>query len=172
MIKLDPEDKKLWLEGLRNSDKTRGCLKDESGMCCLGVLADRVLITKKPEILGWQQEVLEWDVESLIPSGNSLDYPHEYHYTGNLVGEILRVNFPEIEKVLSQKICYGKCTSEESDFLRSYGISEQDTEILRSCFFILGGDGLCSAILEDILTAINDNEDTFDTIIEFIERFL
>jgi len=176
MIKLNPEDKKLWLEGLRNSDKTRGRLKDESGMCCLGVLADRVLITKKPEILGWQQEVLAWDIESLIPSGDSLDYPNEYHYTGNLLGEILKVNFPEIEKVLAQKICYRKSTKEENDFLKSYALSctsdeGEDTEILWSCY-ILGEDGLNSAILEDVLTAINDNEDTFDIIIEFIERFL
>jgi hypothetical protein len=29
-----------WLKALETAPKTKGCLKDEKGMCCLGVLCD------------------------------------------------------------------------------------------------------------------------------------
>jgi len=39
---MKPEIKQKWLEALRSGEypQTRGCLHDEHGFCCLGVLSD------------------------------------------------------------------------------------------------------------------------------------
>ena len=145
MIKLDPEDKKLWLDGLRNSDKATGCLKSQIGMCCLGVLADKVLIPIKPELVDWQEDSLYY-----------FDKPHDYYET-ELLGESLRLHFPKIEKVLSQSINREFITDEENEFLRNQSLLEYIE---------------FSITLEDILIIFNDRADTFESIIEFIERFL
>ena len=42
MSKMDPKAKKKWLKALRSGDycQTQGTLVDETGYCCLGVLAE------------------------------------------------------------------------------------------------------------------------------------
>lgn len=42
---MKPQIKKLWIEALRSGEyeQTQGCLRDETGFCCLGVLTDLYL---------------------------------------------------------------------------------------------------------------------------------
>jgi len=42
MPKMNPEIKALWVKALRSGDyaQTDGCLRNEHGYCCLGVLSD------------------------------------------------------------------------------------------------------------------------------------
>lgn len=77
---MKPEIKKLWVDALRSGEykQTKGCLKSEDGMCCLGVLTD--LYIKSPD----NKFGFEWDYS-----------PTTYSYAiSDIVGESTWTDLP------------------------------------------------------------------------------
>lgn len=56
---MNPEVKQLWTEALRSEEFTqaKGCLRDEDGMCCLGVLCE---LHRRAVGGEWTQQYKSW----------------------------------------------------------------------------------------------------------------
>jgi hypothetical protein len=111
--------KEKWIQALNSGEypQTRGCLKDDNGYCCLGVLSD--LYQKETNIFHWENrtdkdgtkyyemgsetavlpiEVVEW-------AGLDSNDPH--FYIDGVFGYLSRLNdsgadFPDISNYIAQ----------------------------------------------------------------------
>lgn len=63
---MNPKVKKLWTDALRSGEykQTKGCLKDENGMCCLGVLTDIYIKS------GDNKTNFRWEPLTYMPGSN------------------------------------------------------------------------------------------------------
>lgn len=66
---MKPEIKKLWIDALRSGEyqQTKRCLKNQNGMCCLGVLTD-LYIKSEDNKLNFR-----WEALTYAPNGELVD---------------------------------------------------------------------------------------------------